>query len=137
MSALTIVSYDKVRGRNKTQRWLRSVCVRFFITNITQPDTISQDTIMSYTTTPSLTDACFAHITRICSTLSIINMYIDIRWIDFLKSIFRPSLTVYYFCVWNQPFHNGHWKRRSPNQCARRISGKNPHHALFKQHLLL
>ena len=47
MSALTIVSYDQVWGRNKAQRWLRSVCVRFFITNITQPDT-SQDTIMSY-----------------------------------------------------------------------------------------
>ena len=38
--ALTIVSYDKVRGRNKPQRRLRSVCVRFFITDITQPDTI-------------------------------------------------------------------------------------------------
>jgi len=48
VSVLTIVSYDKVRGRNKAQRWLRSVCVRFFITNMTQPDTISQDTIMSY-----------------------------------------------------------------------------------------
>ena len=45
VSTLTIVSYDKVRGRNKAQRWLRSVCVRFFSTNITQPDTISQDII--------------------------------------------------------------------------------------------
>ena len=44
VSALTIVSYDKVRGWNTA----RSVCVRFFITNITQPDTISQDTMMSY-----------------------------------------------------------------------------------------
>ena len=51
VSALKIVSYDKVRGRNKAQRWLRSVCVKFFITNITQPDTISQDIIMSYTNT--------------------------------------------------------------------------------------
>jgi wobble nucleotide-excising tRNase len=44
--ALTVVSYDKVRGRNKAQQWTRSVCVRFFITTITQPDTISQDTIL-------------------------------------------------------------------------------------------
>jgi hypothetical protein len=51
VSTLKIVCYDKVRGRNKAQRWLRSVCVRFFIPNITQPDTISQDTIMSYTYT--------------------------------------------------------------------------------------
>ena len=51
VSTLTIVSYDKVRGRNKAQRWLRSVCVRFFITNITQSDTISLDTIMSDTST--------------------------------------------------------------------------------------
>ena len=51
VSTLTIVSYDKVRGRNKEQRWLRPVCVRFFITNITQSDTISLDTIMSYTST--------------------------------------------------------------------------------------
>ena len=53
VSALTIDSYDKVRGRNKAQRLLRSVCVRFFIANITQPDTISQDTIMSYITSVS------------------------------------------------------------------------------------
>ena len=46
MSALTVVSYDKVRGPNKAQQWTRSVCVRFFITTITQPDTISQDTIL-------------------------------------------------------------------------------------------
>ena len=46
MSALTVVSYDKVRGRNKAQQWTRSVCVRFFITTITQPDTISQDSIL-------------------------------------------------------------------------------------------
>ena len=45
VSALTIVSYDKVWGRNKAERWLRLVCVRFFIANITQPDTISHDTI--------------------------------------------------------------------------------------------
>ena len=46
--ALQLSPMIKVRGRNKAQWWLRSVCVRFFITNITQPDTISQDTIMSY-----------------------------------------------------------------------------------------
>ena len=48
VSTLTIVSYDKVQWRSRAERWLRSVCVRFFITNITQPDTILQDTIMSY-----------------------------------------------------------------------------------------
>jgi len=41
-----IKSEDGIKHRND---FFRSV-VRFFITNITQPDTISQDTIISYTT---------------------------------------------------------------------------------------
>ena len=31
LSSVTIVFYDKVRGRNKAQRWLLLVCWRFFI----------------------------------------------------------------------------------------------------------
>ena len=100
VSALTIVSNDKVRGRNKAHRWLRSVCARFFITNITQPDTISQDTIiMSYTYTPEERippPRCFVQWIYCCSIFSflfsILSTIVCLFFLPFFgHCIFSPS----------------------------------------------
>jgi hypothetical protein len=48
VSYVIIVFYDKVRGRNKTQRWLLLDCCGFFIWKKIQSDTFSQDNIMAY-----------------------------------------------------------------------------------------